>query len=165
MYFSSLNWYTLAVIASISVSVVGIFQKKALKHKTTDPIAFSIYFQLLVGIIAIPFCSKNFSSIKPSFDLIFGLAIVSILYCLANVLFYYSLKIIELSQVRIITSTRPIWLLVGGFIVFNESLTIKKCMAVLLAVFGIGFVYWKKGNFKGFGKPQMLIFFYTLISY
>ena len=48
-----INWFTYALIAGIANSVVGILQKAVLKNKETDPVAFSIYFQLLVGIIAL----------------------------------------------------------------------------------------------------------------
>jgi drug/metabolite transporter (DMT)-like permease len=146
------------------VSLTSIIQKTVLNKKHIDAIAFSIYFQMLVGIIAIPFGIKNIGQVKINSDFILGLSLITFLYCVSGVIYYYSLKYIELSESRILSSTKPVWLLFGGFFAFQEVFTKEKVFGVILIVAGVLIVYWKKGSFLKFSRPQLLVLIYTFIS-
>lgn len=160
----SFSWFSLAIISSILVSVVGVLQKIALRDKDTDPVAFSIFFQFMVGLTALIIAAYNPGHIEFNANMLLSAILMILAYAAASVLYYYSLKRTELSQVKIISSTRSLWLLIGGFIFLGEIITLNKFIGIILIILGIIVVYWQKGGFKGFELPQFLMVIYAVIT-
>ena len=159
-----LDWYTLAIISSILVSVVGVLQKIALRDQELDTVAFSIYFQFLVGIIALIISIENFGNIRWNIEMLLFIILMGLSYAIASVLYYYSLKRIELSQVKLISATRSLWILLFGLIFLAEPITLNKLTGVLLITLGIAVVYWQKKGFKKLEIPQLFVMLYAVIT-
>lgn len=158
------DWFTLTIISLTAASVVRILQKAALTEQKSDPIAFSIYFQLLVSLIAAIIASTNIGSYPKDMNVWLVALLISFLYAVLFILFYYALKHTEVSQVGILSATQSFWVLLGGVIFWNEPLSQNKIIGVLLIVFGIAAVYWRKGGFKGFGMPQLLVILCAILG-
>jgi len=154
-----LNWFVLAAISSITASVVSILQKFALKD-TDDPISFGIYFQLLVSLIGLPMAIINYDSFPLNFNIIFMVLLMAFFSASGNLLYFFSLKSTEISQVAILTSTSSLWLLPGGFIFFRELPSIYKILGVFLVVLGVFVIYYNKNSTISFGTSQI----FALIS-
>ncbi len=157
MGFVQFDWFTLTIISLTAGSVGRILQKAALREQKNDSIAFSIYFQLLVSLIAVMIASANIGSYPKDINVWLVALLISFLLAVLNILFYYALKHSEVSQVGILSATQAFWVLLGGVIFWSEPLTQNKIIGVILIVFGIAAVYWRKGGFKDFGMPQLLV--------
>lgn len=151
------DWFSLAVISSASASIVGVLQKAALGKNTTDPVAFGIYFQLLVSLIGLPLAVLSSAPLPLNLVVIFLLTFMAIITASGNLLYYFALKSIEISQAAILSSTSTIWLLLGGFIFLNEQLTLNKLAGVFLILSGIFIVYFNKKSLVKVGAAQGFI--------
>lgn len=151
------DWFYLAVFSSITASVVTLLQKTALDKNSTDPIAFGIYYQFLVSIIGLPGAIINAEYFPFSTTIFILLILMASFTAIGNLLYYFALSSIELSQVAIISSTTSLWLLLGGFIFLDEKITGTKITGILLVLSGIFFIYFKKNSFNKFGFFQILV--------
>lgn len=151
------SWFLLAVFSSVAYALVSILQKFAVSDENTDPIAYSIYVELLSGLVALPFALAGISAIPQSLNVWMVVLIVTVLVFGMNIFYFYGLKEIEASQVNIITSSLALWALLGGIIFYKEVVTLRRLIGVLLIVFAIVSIYWQKNSFKSFGIPQLYI--------
>jgi transporter family protein len=150
------------MITTLCASINGIIQKTVLRKATTDPIAFAIYFQLLAGLVALPFAI--FAVHTPQFNLvIIGMLIAnSMLYAFVNILGFLALKAIELSQSAILSSVSSLWILIGGVLFFNETINFKKVLGILLIILGIIVVFFHKKRMQPFSLPHIFILLSTI---
>ena len=164
MYLIQLDWFSLAILASIASSMVEVFKKAVLKNDNIHPIAFAIYFNILVSLGALPFVFSGFSSLHLDFFTWLMVFFMGFLYAVSNIFYYYALKMTEVSQVGIISASRSIWLLIGGFIFLGETINTFKIAGAFLIVFGIMIVYWEGKSTVSFGKPQIFLLIFAVIS-
>ena len=159
----SLSWFPLVLIYICTNTVSKIVQKLALKNEEVDSTAFSAVFLFLVGVISAPFLL--FEDVVFSLDIRAWAAVLlsSVLYSACMVLFYHALKLIEISQVEIVSTTRSIWSMFLGMIFFQEVLNLSKFIGVFLIFFGIAVIYWEKGQFKGFTKLHLYTLAYAFL--
>jgi len=159
-----LGWFAFALLSSILVSLVGLLQKIALKDESVDPIAFSIYIQLLVGLFSLPFAIYSIGSLPISGYIWALVLLMALSYAGASLVYYKALKLTELSQVKILSSTRSLWVLLGSFVFLGELFTTYKVVGIIFVVLGVIVVYWQRSGIKGFGFPQMLVLLYAGIT-
>lgn len=154
----NLNWFHLVLIYVATNTVSKVIQKLALKQEEVDPTALCAYFMFTVGVFTLPFLF--FEQIVFSWDIRAWSAILfsSVLYSACMALFFHAMKLLEVSQVETIATTRSIWVMVLGILFFQESFSYSKFTGVFLIFLGLAIVYWDKGKFKSFEKPH----FYTL---
>jgi len=157
------SWFILVLIYIFTNTISKIVQKLALRNEEVDSTAFSAFFLFTVGVISIPFLF--FEHITFSWDIRAWGAVFfsSILYSTCMVLFYHAMKLIEISQVETVATTRSIWSMFLGIIFFQEALTMSKFLGVLLIFLGLAVVYWEKGHFKGFEKPHLYTLAYAIM--
>ena len=130
-------WLTLTILATVCFAVARLLQKSILNNPKHDPIAYAIYFQLLVGVVLLPVALMHGFAL-PSYEHL-GIALVTtaILYCLVNIFTYNSLKHIPVSEFTIIFATAPIWTLISSALFLNESTDFFKIFGILLTIAGI----------------------------
>lgn len=150
-----MNWFILSLSGSILHSFVGIFQKIGLKDKESDPVAFASYYQFLLALFILPLVvigGVNF----PLNPIVWFWTGVSVSFLTAaGFMLFRAIKVTEISQVIIFNSTRPIWIFVGGIILFKEQLTLLKFLGIFLITGALLLIYWKRDGIK-FGYPHLL---------
>jgi uncharacterized membrane protein len=158
-----LSWFPLVLIYIGTNSVSKIVQKISLKNDEVDSTAFSAFFLFTVGIISLPFL--YFEQIVFSLDIrAWGAVLLSgALYSTCFVLFYHALKSIEISQVETVATTRSIWSMFLGVILFQEALSLSKFIGVLLIFLALAVIYWEKGKFQSFGKHHLYTLCYAFL--
>ena len=157
------NWFILCIIFIIATSSAKLIQKVALRNSDIYPASFMAYFQLIAGITSIPFSGFKFEDIHANSSTWIAVLIISLTYAGGGVLYARLLKIEEISQLEILSTTRSIWFLVLGIVFYNEAFTVHKFVGIILIVGGLGVIYWRNGGLKAFGKPQILMMFYAFI--
>lgn len=148
-----MNWQILLSISIVTYSVSVLLQRILLKNNKSDPIAYSIVFQLLIGIlIGIYAVFKGFST--PNLvPIIPNLILMTILYGAGNVFIFSALKMIDASEFTIVFASRALWTIIGEIIFLKESFSAQQTLGTLLIIASVILVSWKKQKFifsKGF---------------
>jgi len=127
-----MNWqiYTAISVAGLSVSM--ILQRVLLKNKKTDPVAYSVLFQLMVGLVLL------IAAIWAGFSLeglksVWQIALVCLfLYGIGTVVYAKTLQKVEASVFSVFYATHAFWMMLVGLFFLNESLTIIQVLGSVL---------------------------------
>jgi drug/metabolite transporter (DMT)-like permease len=137
-----MSWQILLIISVVTYVISNVLQRVLLKEDSTDPIAFAILFQFLVGTIiglyalvrGIEF-PANLTTLLPNLLLMAGI------YVAANIFLYRSLKITPVSEFTILFSTSTFWTIIGAIILLGESFTKVHFVGTLLILGGLLIVF------------------------
>jgi drug/metabolite transporter (DMT)-like permease len=148
-----MNWQILLAISVVTYSISVLLQRILLKNDKSDPIAYSIVFQLLTGIlIGIYAIFKGFT-LPNLIPLIPNLVLMTILYGAGNVFIFSALKIIDASEFTIVFTSRALWTIIGAMIFLKENFSAQQALGTILIISSVVLVSWKKQKFsfsKGF---------------
>lgn len=148
-----MNWQILLGISVITYSISVLLQRILLKNDKSDPIAYSIVFQLLTGIIIGIYAIFNGFITPNLLPIIPNLIIMIILYGAGNVFIFGALKMIDASEFTIIFTLRSICTIIGAVIFLKEGFSISQLIGTILIITSIVLISWKKKKFtvsKGF---------------
>lgn len=143
-----MDWFTFSLISNLSLAAVLLLQKPILNRKEVDPIAFAIYFQLLVALVALPLAIfsgvkiENFGAILPLIGL------MPFLYAFGNIFFYQGMKLSEVSKVGIVMTTVPLCTFLGGVILLEEILSLAKVLGFLAVISALLLLSRQKGALR-----------------
>ncbi len=133
-----MSWLILLLISIITYSTSIILQKILMKNHTSDPIAYSIFFQLVVGFfIALHGFFTTDMSVPNLIPLLPNLLITIILYGVAGIFIFKSLQLIEASQFTVLFASRAIFTMLASFIFIQEVLNGKQLLGAALVLGGI----------------------------
>jgi len=151
-----MSWQILILINVVTYSIGVLLQRLIVKEDKADPIAFSILFQLLVGIIVgiYGFIFEDMS-IPPLAPLAINLILMAVLWGLANIFNFSALKVTEASVFTIIFSTRGIFTTLASGYFLGEFLNSKQWLGSFFILLGIVLVSIKPKGFK-FTKKELL---------
>lgn len=159
----SLSWFQLVLIYIVMNSTSKIIQKYSLRDPDMDPMAFSAFQLLGIGVLSVPFLYMEELMITDNLKIWLIVILSSVLYTAAMALYYYALKDTEVSQIETIATTRSIWFMVLGVFVLGESFKFSNFLGVALIFGGLMIIYWHKGSLKGFGKPHIFTLIYAFV--
>ena len=150
-----MSWLFILLINVIAISVATLFQRLAMKKEESDPVLSSIVFQLLLGFIIIPFAIiqgfswPNLAELWPYF--LFS----TILYAFGSIMFFKSIKLIEASEMIILSGAGAIVTMICAYIFLRERLVMPQYFGAVLVMASIFLVQYKKQKFV-FGKGALL---------
>jgi len=151
-----MNWFTLTIISVITLSVATLLQKILIKEDKSDPIAYSIVFQLMCAVLVAIFAINKGFTLPAVKNLAPYFILEAVLYAGSIVFFFKALKTTEVSQVTILSATSAFWAIVGGILFLGESFSLVKVVGSII-IFG-SVVLASGKNFKiSFGKSNIYI--------
>lgn len=158
-----LNWFYLILIYISTNATSKILQKYIFNDTELDPAAFSAFFMIIGGLLAVPLL--YFEAIEYPQDITIWLILLlaSIFYTISMLLFFYALKEIEISQVETIGITRTIWLILLGIIFYQEKLNLNQYFGIFLVFLGLVVIYCDKKTFHELKKPHLYALLYAII--
>lgn len=130
----NLGWQGFILISVTLYSISVILQKKILRDEENNPVAFSIFFQILTGMVifVIGLLTSEMGFPSNLSSLLGNLILMMILYGLSNVLIFKSLKETEASKFTIIFSTRTFFTVLASSIFLGEMLNGRQFLGTLL---------------------------------
>lgn len=150
-----MTWQILIALSITFFSISILLQRLILRENNSKPIAFSIFFQFLTGILITisGFLLGNmvFPNIVP---LIPNLLLMIVLYTFANIFIFKSLKEIEASKYTIIFATRALFTILASTLILSEGLTIKQLGGTLFILLGVIIVSIESTKFS-FKKGEL----------
>lgn len=148
-----MNWQILLATSVVTYSISVLLQRVLLKNDKSDPVAYSIVFQLLTGILIGIYAVFNGFTTPNLVPLIPNLILMTILYGAGNVFIFSALKMIDASEFTIVFASRALWTIIGAMIFLKESFSAQQALGTILIISSVVLVSWKKQKFsfsKGF---------------
>jgi drug/metabolite transporter (DMT)-like permease len=152
-----MSWQLLLGISIVTYVVSQILQRVLLKEKTTDPMAFAIVFQFMVGALIGMYAIMQ-GSIFPSNLVLYvpNMILMTILYGGGNIFLYKSLKIIPISEFAILFSTSTLWTIVGAVLLLGERFSTLHFVGTILIMMSLVITFKTSKKFHLFGHGQTL---------
>lgn len=150
-----MTWQLLLTISVVTYSVSTLLQRILIKDEESDPVAYSIVFQLLTGVIIGAFAIFKGFSIPPLAPLIPNLFIMTVLYGTATVLAFKALKESHVSEFTIMLASRSLWIVAGAVVFLGEQVQPTQLAGTLLIIVSIAVISWNKKSLK-LGRGAML---------
>ncbi len=130
-----MNWFIFALLAALFFSAQRITSRIILREKG-DPVAFTMLHDLLSGLFILPlllFIDVSFPT-NPSTWLFFIIA--TIFFTFGDVFSYKAVHTLDISTYQIINQLRHVFVLLAGFVFYNESLYLLKILGITLIIIG-----------------------------
>lgn len=154
-----MNWQFLILASVFLYSVSILLQRVLLKEERSDPVAYSIFFQLLTGLLigmfGFLFSNMSFPNIKP---LLSNLVLMTLFYGFGNVFIFRSLKQIEASRFTVIFASRALFTILASSLLIREMLNLREWFGAFLIFFGVLLVTTKRLKFA-FKKEELIALF------
>ena len=150
-----MNWQLLVLISVLTYAISVLLQKVILKDDDSDPIAYSIVFSLLTGVVTGVFALINGFHMPNLLAIWPNILLMVFCYGVGNILIFNALKIIDASEFTILFTTRAIWTVAGALLFLGEQYTFLKAFGALLIIIGVIVVSWKSQKLR-FGKGELL---------
>lgn len=143
-----MSWQLLISISVLTFSFSTILQRTLLKNDKSDPIAYSIVFQIIVGLIIFIYAVGMGFRFPDFSHLYINLLLLVILYGAANVYIFKALKHSEASEFTVLFATRTLWTIVGAIIFLREGIIFNQIIGTLLILFSVVLISWKNHRVK-----------------
>jgi len=141
-----MTWQFFITISILTGAISTLLQKVVMKGKKTDPVAFTIAFQLItavvIGMYAFfhGFSMPNILSYLPNF------IAMMLLYGFGNIFIFSSLRTIDASEFTIIYVLRWLWTVLVAVSLFHESFLFLQMIGTLLVLTSVILVSSKKSG-------------------
>lgn len=160
-----MHWLFFATLSILSISVSNLFQKLAMKKEESDPVISSILFQFLLTAFSGAFALiKGFHA--PPLTLVFPYFMISaVLYGIGSVFVFKAIKIIEASEMVILTGFGAIVTIVTGYIFFHEQLSLLQLLGVAAILAAVVIVKLERKTFafnRGIGYALIATILFPL---
>ncbi len=157
-----MNWVVLLFINIFLYAVSTLLQRVILKKESSNPVAYSIIFQSLLGFFLLIygslFGSFSAQNIKP---VLINLLLMAVFYGLGNIFVFKSLKILEASVFTIVHSSRVLFTILASTIFLRESLNVSQFLGIFLILSAIIIIYFSRSLLK-FNKGVLFAFVASL---
>lgn len=152
-----MSWQLLIAV-SVTLYSVSTLMQRVLVKDNSKPIAFSIVFQVLTGIVIaiVGLLTSSDMSFPRLAPIVGNLVAMIVLYGLANIAIFSSLKETEASVFTILFSTRALFTIAASSILLQEVLTGKQLIGASLIFLAVIVVNWKSGkNMLHLGRGEL----------
>lgn len=132
-----MSWLVIVLINVLVVSLGSLFQRLAMKEKSSDAVVSTIIYQLVLGILVLPYALTQGFVFPPLLQLWPYFLLSAILYGFGSVLFFKSIKLIEASEMIVLSAFGAVVTMFCAYLFLGERLVWMQyvgCLLVLLAI-------------------------------
>lgn len=145
-----MSWFTLLLATVVIDSVIILAQKKWTLQESHSSMVSGALYQIVTGIFFIMVAAAT-HNLNLNIGLT-GILIViasTALFTLSATLWFYAIQRVPATTATIVMSTRTIFVLVLGFVLLGESVTLRQFAGMTLIMMGVVYSQYKdKLNFK-----------------
>ena len=150
-----MSWQLLVAISVLTYAFSVLLQKVILREDTSDPVAFSIIFQFIVGIILFIAALIHGFVLPDLHHYIVNIILMMTLYGAGNIFIFNALKRIDASTFTILFTSRSLWTILGALMFLGEVYTLSRFIGAILIIASVVIVSWK-GKSIALGKGELL---------
>ncbi len=141
-------WQLLTGISVITLSISVLLQRLLMHKDKSDPVAYGIVFQALVGVIL--FC---YAAVVGLHGLDFArywppMLVTFLLYAVGTVVGAYTLRNVQASIYSILFATNAIWVAAISLPLFHARITLLQFLGIILIFASTAFLLEYAGKFK-----------------
>ena len=140
-----MTWQIFIIISLLLFSANSLLHRILMKDDKSDPFAQTLLFYGLGGIFAfIISLLRGGFEYQIQLDQVPYFVVLAIFCTLAPVLAFHAYKKIESSEATILFSSQRLWMVVGAFVVLQETFSYHKIFGTLIILCGISIASWRK---------------------
>ena len=134
-----MTWQVLISISILLNAISVLMQRVLLKNDETEPISFSIFFQIGVAVVfgALVINMQGGIPLPEMSSVSWSLLVMTILYALANIFIFKSLKTTEASRFTVIFASKTLFAIVASTLFFREGLDTAQWLGAILIIIGV----------------------------
>ena len=133
-----MSWQLFTVISVLSLSISVVLQRVLIHKDKTDPFAYAVLFQGIVGILLTIF-AIYYGFKLPNIETVIVPAIISIMFFgVGHIVYAKTLQKVEASAFSVLFATQAIWIMLLGIILLNESMTVIQVAGTVLIFVSVG---------------------------
>jgi bacterial/archaeal transporter family protein len=121
-----MNWFVLAIISVVSLSIANIFQRVVMKEEDSNPLASSIIFLIMLGILTGIVAVLHGFEFPPLREYALYFFISSFLYAAGSLAIFKAVKQIEASEFTIISAFGAVVTIVLAILILHEKFTFSQ---------------------------------------
>jgi drug/metabolite transporter (DMT)-like permease len=146
-----MTWQLYTVISVLALSSSVLLQRILLSKFKSDPYAYAVVFQGLVGVLLMIFALLVGFRL-PGIENVLLPAVVSIVaFGLGHIVYAKTLQVVEASAFSVLFATQAIWIMLLGVFLFNENMTILQVFGAVIIFCSVGLLV---KNFKAFSLDR-----------
>lgn len=130
-----MNWFVLSLLAGLLFAASRAVARFVLQ-KQGNALAFTALHDFIAGLCLLPFFFAGFHWPTQPITWVYFAGIVVFAF-LCDWLAFLALRLIDVSLYQIVNQVRHIFVLIGGLVLFQESITWVKIIAIALITFGV----------------------------
>jgi len=130
-----MTWQLFTLISVLSLSISVILQRTLIHKDKTDPFAYAVLFQGIVGILLTVF-ALLYGFRLPNIETVLLPAVISIIfYGVGHIIYAKTLQKVEASAFSVLFATQAVWIMALGIILLDETMTVIQVLGTIL-IFG-----------------------------
>ena len=129
-----MTWQLFTLISVLGLSISVLLQRTLLHKHKTDPFAYAIVFQAIVGaLLLIPAFVHDFS--LAGLERYLLPAIISVIcFGIGHIFYAKTLQRVEASSFSVLFATQAIWTMALGMLLLHESMTWVQVVGTVLII-------------------------------
>jgi len=151
-----MSWQLLTLISVLGLSISVILQRTLMHKDKTDPFAYAVVFQGIVGVLLMAF-TVVYGFKLPGIQTVIVPAIISVLfYGAGHIIYAKTLQRVEASAFSVLFATQAVWIMLLGILLLNEHLTVVQIIGAIFIFIGVSLliknirsVFHDKGTLLG----------------
>jgi drug/metabolite transporter (DMT)-like permease len=133
-----MSWQLLTIISVLSLSISVILQRVLIHRDKTDPFAYAVVFQGIVGILLMA-VAITLGFKLPGIEAVIVPAIISVLFFgVGHIVYAKTLQKVEASAFSVLFATQAVWIMALGIVLLGETLTVVQVLGSVLIFLGVG---------------------------
>ena len=135
-----MSWQAYTAISVLTLSASVLLQRVLLCNHKTNPYAYVVVFQGIVGLILMAFAMLAGFEL-PGITKVWQPAVLSIIaFGLGHIMYAKTLQLVEASAFSVLFATQAIWIMLLGIVLFNESMSLLQIVGTILIFSSVGLV-------------------------
>jgi transporter family protein len=139
-----MGWLIFALPSGLFFALAKVISRLFLK-KAGNPLAFTAIHDFIAGIVLLPLALFNWSIPGENSGWLLFLGIVLTVF-LSDWIGFWAIKETDVSLYQIICQARHIFVLFGGWLLFTESVSLTKLIAIVLIILGVSVALYQKSK-------------------
>jgi drug/metabolite transporter (DMT)-like permease len=148
VYYVSMPWQILTAISVITLSVSVLLQRLLLHQDKSDPIAYGIVFQALVGTVALCFALAIGFQSPDYVKYWLPISLTFLLYAAGTVAGAFTLRKTQASIYSVLFATNAIWVMIISLPLFHSHISLVQLAGVALIFISALFLIERDGKLK-----------------
>lgn len=143
-----MSWQFLTAISVVTFSVSVLLRRLLLHQDKSDPIAYVIIFQGLVGVLTGIYALIHGLHMPDLAKYWLPIIITILLYAAAHIVSTGAFQLVESSVFSVLFATAALWTMVAGFFLFSDRITVAQLIGVILVFASVAVLVERKGAWR-----------------